>query len=89
MSSAIETTLFGVKEGLKSQVQPEVPSKLNFSQRECRETLDPRYQSDLFFERLESPAPGLLPINSGGIKQSGTNLNQNKIQHGYLTRAYS
>ena len=91
MSPATEATSSGLMEGIESQVQPEVPSKLDFSQREAKvlAALEERYQLDPFIGRLETPAPRLLPIHSGGIKQPGTNLNQIKFQPGNLGRAYS
>ena len=82
-------------EGLESQVQPEVPSKLDFSQREAPvlAALEGRYQPDPIIARTETPAQGLSkdlsPLYARGIKQPGTNLNQNKLQLGNLGRAYS
>ena len=91
MSPATETTSSGLKGRPESQVQPEVPSKLDFAQREAKAlaALEGRYQLDPIIARTETPAQGLSPLYSRGIKQPGTNLNQNKFQHGNLGRAYS
>ena len=94
MSPATETTSSGPKGGPESQVQPEVLSKLDFSQRETKDlgylaAREGRYQLDPIIARTETPAQGLSPLHSRGIKQPGTNLNQNKFQHGNLGRAYS
>ena len=88
----IDKTTSGLKGRPESQVQPEVPSRLDFAQREAKAlaALEGRYQVDPIIARSEMPAQSLSPIHSGGImKQPGTNLNQNKFQYGGLGRAYS
>ena len=84
MSPTTETTSSRLKE---------VPSKLDFSQREERAlaALEGRYQPDLFIGRSEISPPNLLPIHERGIMKqtSAANLNQNKFQHAGLSRAYS
>ena len=89
MSPATETTSSGIKGRPESQVQPEV-SKPDFAQREDKAlaALEGRYQLDPIIARTEMPAQGLSPLYARGIKQPGTNLNQNKFQHGNLGRAY-